>query len=253
MLTILSVIAYLFLQMCIVWLIYRALNNPAVVDVSWAIGLTVCGLIYLFPWHQSSIALLTVMILLAWGLRLAGYLWYTRIRIGLVDKRYLTLSENWKIAKSLGFFLNFQLQAIFIVILSLPFYFIGRSLSAFSGGTLLFLGISLMGIIGESIADRQLQNFKKQSPGQVCNVGLWRYSRHPNYFFEWLVWLGFAGVAVWQGGASWLALLSPLLLYLLMTRITAPLTEQGSLQSKGARYQAYQAKTALFFLWPPKK
>lgn len=84
----------------------------------------------------------------------------------------------------------------------------------------------------KSLADFQLQSFKTRHTGKVCDVGLWFYSRHPNYFFEWVTWCAFAGFA-FSAPLGWLAWISPLALFIIMTRITAPLTEKGSIESRG--------------------
>lgn len=239
--------SYLVFQMSFVWLVYRLLKNPSVVDVGWSIGLMVSGLIYIC--HQPINFRLIVLssLLMLWALRLGGYLWYTRIRTRDIDKRYLQLSSNWKMAKSLGFFLNFQLQGIFIFIMSTVFL-----VSAFDSPNYMsfldYLGsmLVIVGVIGESIADLQLYHFRNTRRGKVCDVGLWHYSRHPNYFFELLVWCGFTLFALhnWYG---WVGFISPLWLYIMFTKITIPITERGSIKSKGQGYIDYQKKTAKIF------
>ena len=111
------VLFYLVLQMCFMWMVYRVLKNPSVVDASWSIGLMMSGLIYLGLMPLTPRNAVVSALLILWALRLAGYLWYTRIHQGHVDKRYTALSNNWKINKSLGFFLNFQLQGLLIFIM----------------------------------------------------------------------------------------------------------------------------------------
>jgi steroid 5-alpha reductase family enzyme len=107
---------------------------------------------------------------------------------------------------------------------------------------------------GEAVADRQLKAFK-HDPGnrdQVCAIGLWRYSRHPNYFFEWLFWTGIALVA-WPSPQGEYGILAPLLMLIFLGGITGiPPTERQSLRSKGERYRKYQETTSAFFLWPPR-
>lgn len=244
---ILLVLAFLVCHMCLIWIWYRVTNNPSVVDVGWASALTLSGLIYLaYPglnFRQSILALLLVV----WGVRLGGYLWWTRIRHKIVDKRYLTLSNDWKIAKPLGFFLNFQLQGILALLISSVWYFAAQVKgSSLSWIDWLALGWFLIALALETVADHQLQQFKKSNPGQVCNVKLWAYSRHPNYFFEWLIWCAFTLFAL-QTPLGWIAVISPITLYLIMTQLTAPLTEKGSLESRGKRYEEYQKVTPLFF------
>jgi len=246
---VLLVIVYLviFIHMFLVWIWYRLRKNPSVVDVGWASGLTLSGFVYLLSQEWSSRHYFMGVILLVWGLRLGGYLWYTRIRHGIVDKRYTKLSEDWKIAKPLGFFLNFQLQGVFIFIISLPWYFAALAKTTVPGilDYIAFL-LAVFAIFFESLADYQLHQFKKSHHGELCQSGLWNYSRHPNYFFEWLTWCAFTLFA-FSSPYGWLALISPLTLYLIMTRITGPITEQSSIESKGEVYRHYQKSTPMFF------
>ena len=249
LITLLITIAYLFLQMCAVWVLYRIYNNPSIVDASWPLGLMVAGLIYLFTSILTTRKMIVAMLLVIWALRLAGYLWYTRLRVGHIDKRYTNISNQWKMSQSLGFFLNFQLQALLIFIVSFIFFFIGTSqLETLSTIDLLAIIVVLVGIMGETISDLQLRHFKKKYSGEVCNVGLWSYSRHPNYFFDWLSWVGFTLFAL-QSNLGCLSLISVALLYIIFTRITGPITEYGSIQSRGQAYLDYQKKTSMFFPW----
>ncbi len=244
---------YLVLQMCFVWVIYRVLKNPSVVDASWSIGLMISGLIYLETMPITPRKTVVGALIIVWALRLAGYLWYTRIYQGHRDKRYTELSNKWKINQSLGFFLNFQLQGLLIFIISFVFYLISNSKN--SSLTLIdrmAIVIVLVGVIGETVADLQLYRFKARKKGAVCNIGLWNYSRHPNYFFDWLTWLGFT-VFAFQSTNGYLGMISLLLLYLIFTQITGPLTEHGSVQSRGQKYIDYQKQTSMFFPWFNKK
>lgn len=244
---ILAVIGYVFIQMCLVWVLYKILKNPSVVDVSWSIGLMMSGLIYLLNAPSNGKIIVICMLLVIWALRLSAYLWYTRIRHGHVDKRYTKLSDNWKINKSLGFFLNFQLQGALILIISSVFFWIADvkdyqlsllNIAAFA--------IIIIGILGETLADWQLQIFRKKHKGEVCNHGLWNYSRHPNYFFDWLTWLGFAILAL-QAKYGYIGLLAPMMMYIIFTKMTGPMTERGSINSRGQKYLDYQKNTPMFF------
>ncbi|QRN04030.1 DUF1295 domain-containing protein [Legionella sp. MW5194] len=236
-----------FLHMTFMWLWYRSTNNPSVVDVGWALGLTISGLVFLNAEPLSTRNMILSVLLFLWGLRLGLFLWLTRIRKGIVDKRYLTLSQDWKIAKPLGFFLNFQLQGFFILLLSLPWFLVALSPQT-KPGWLDYAAVllALVSLGAETLADYQLQVFKKGHPGKVCNQGLWSYSRHPNYFFEWLIWLSFS-LFSFSHAFGWLGLISPLTLYVLMTRITGPMTEEGSRQARGQAYLDYQKNTPFFF------
>jgi steroid 5-alpha reductase family enzyme len=182
-----------------------------------------------------------------WGIRLGGYLWWTRIRQKKVDKRYITLSQSWTMRQSLGFFLHFQLQGLFIFVVSISWYFISLN-PAKTINTIDVFGLILfiVALSLESLADIQLQAFKKNQPGRVCDEKLWRLSRHPNCFFDWLTWCSFTLFALPSpyGGVS---ILSPIALYVIMVFMTIPITERESINSRGQAYLEYQSKTPKFF------
>lgn len=246
---IILVFAYLLLQMCVVWIIYRIIKNPSVVDTSWSIGLMVSGLIYLWSIPPTPRSTLISILLILWAFRLGGFLLYTRILQGHRDKRYSELANHWKINQALGFFLNFQLQGLLIFIISLIFLFISNTNNSTLNLTdAIAMVIVIIGIVGESLADLQLSQFKRRQKGALCNTGLWGYSRHPNYFFDWVTWLGFT-VFAFQSPKGYLGTVSLLTLYLIFTQITGPLTERGSVKSRGQKYIDYQKQTSMFFPW----
>jgi steroid 5-alpha reductase family enzyme len=121
--------------------------------------------------------------------------------------------------------------------------------------------ILFVGIGGESLADAQLKRFRENpaNKGRVCDSGLWRWSRHPNYFFEWFGWLAYPVIAIstdyplsypW----GWATLLAPLFMYWILVHVTGvPPLEQQMLRSRGERYRDYQARTSMFFPLPPRK
>lgn len=251
--TIAIVFFYLVFQMCFVWMVYRVLKNPSVVDASWSIGLLISGLIYLGSSPITPRSAIVGALLTLWALRLAGHILYTRIFQGHVDKRYTELSNSWKINQALVFFLNFQLQGLLIFIISFLFYFISNTNnSSFSFIDVMAIIMVFVGVFGETVADLQLSRFKVHHKGGVCNIGLWNYSRHPNYFFDWFTWLGFTVFAV-QSHYGYLGLISLLVLFLIFTQITGPLTERGSVKSRGQKYIDYQKSTSMFFPWFKKK
>jgi steroid 5-alpha reductase family enzyme len=121
--------------------------------------------------------------------------------------------------------------------------------------------ILLVGITGEALADAQLKNFRGDpaNKGRVCDAGLWRWSRHPNYFFEWFGWLAYPVIALsaddplrYPWGLA--ALLAPAFMYWILVHVTGiPPLEAQMLRSRGARYRAYQLRTSMFFPLPPQK
>ena len=247
----LSVAIYLSVQMLVVWLIAMYLKNPSVVDVAWAFGIMVSAGIYLFTGEITTRNLLIFALVLVWSIRLSGFILFTRISKGHIDQRYLNLSKNWKIKKSLGYLLNFQLQAFLSWVLAIAFLFPGTSTElTLSTIDLIITAVIILSIAGEAVADHQLQRYKASQQGGVCNIGLWQYSRHPNYFFEWLIWCGFCAFAL-RSTYGCFALLSPLMLYIILNYVTGPLTEKGSLKARGDAYRDYMKKTPMF--WPSLK
>jgi steroid 5-alpha reductase family enzyme len=123
-----------------------------------------------------------------------------------------------------------------------------------------FIGalIFVVAIAGEAIADRQLKNFRATLAGRgVCDIGLWRWSRHPNYFFEWFGWLGYAAIAIAPGGGyawGYLALAGAACMYWLLVYVSGiPPLEAHMLQTRGEAFRSYQARTSAFFPWPPRR
>lgn len=243
-----TVALIIFIYMCLIWLWYLYTKNPSVVDVGWASGLTLSGLTYLYQHGATPRTIVLGLALLAWGVRLGGYLWWTRIRPKHIDKRYQALSASWQVSQALGFFANYQLQGLLIFLVSLCWYFIAANPSPQPTVIdITALILFMIALFFETLADHQLQAFRKAHPGQVCNEKLWRYSRHPNYFFEWLIWCAFS-LCAFPTSYAMAALISPLTLYLIMNYVTIPLTERESIKSRGEAYLKYQSVTPAFFL-----
>lgn len=245
-------ILMLIFVLCI-WGWYLHSHNPSIVDVCWSIGIFLSGSINLFmqqDWQHSSIRSQAAwFLLLTWATRLASYLWLTRIAKNHQDPRYETLSKNWQISKHFGFLLNYTLQGFLMMIVALPFLFIPNNLSQyFSIVDYFAVTLIIIALFGEGIADWQLNQFKKHSPKMVCNVGLWQYSRHPNYFFEWLIWIGFSLLAI-NSAYGYVALISPLVLLAIFVFITGPITERQSLKSRGEAFVQYQKSTSFIVPW----
>lgn len=245
-----------FFTMAIAWWISIKNDNASIVDPIWAGTFSVISLEYAlfspgFFWRKL---LLFAMVFL-WSQRLALHL-ALRLRkhFPQEDKRYQLFRQKWGL-KTLRFFGFFQLQGLSIFILSVPFLYAYRNPSH-TISILEWISVLVWTIAwtGETLSDIQLRNFKAsaQNLGQVCNAGLWKYSRHPNYFFEWLNWCAFAlFIAASPGGQ--VAFYCPFLMLYLLLRVTGiPLLEQLAIQSKGDLYLRYQKTTPMFFPWFPR-
>ena len=189
-----------------------------------------------------------------WGSRLALHLWH-RVRSEPEDGRYQHLRRHWNghQGKIFGFF---QFQALLIVLFALPFVAVSINPQPQGWGWLIAaVAMWLLSVSGESIADRQLARFRANpaNKGKTCRDGLWRYSRHPNYFFEWLHWFTYVLLAV-QSPLWWLAWSGPLVMYVFLRWVSGiPFTEAQALRSRGEDYREYQRTTPMLFPWFPSR
>jgi steroid 5-alpha reductase family enzyme len=245
------------LLMLLLWLVHLGTGNAAIVDAGWAGGLAMLGVLYAALgggyWLRSAIIGTMAGV---WGLRLAIYLLATRIIGHPEEGRYQELRRQWKTNISSKFLLFFEFQASLCVVLATPFLMAARDVTP-SITPLEWIAVALwtLAMAGEAAADTQLNKFKSDpsNRGRTCQVGLWRYSRHPNYFFEWLIWVAFALFALGSPGGYW-GLLSPLLILYFVLRVTGiPATEAQALRTRGEEYRRYQQTTSAFVPWPPKE
>lgn len=244
----------LFSLMCIIWLWFRKIQNAAVVDVGWGNGFAIMAVVAWFladGWADRK--LLVAALVVFWGERLTVHLLVDRVLGGKPeDGRYTQMRERWKTNLNAKFFGFFQFQTLLVVMLSLPFTIAmlnpePRFTMFDAAGTMLWL----FGLVGETVADAQLKRFKSrpESKGKTCREGLWNYSRHPNYFFEWVIWGGY-GVIALGAPMGWLGLISPLAMMYILTRLTGiPLTEEQALRTRGDDYRDYQRTTSAFIPW----
>jgi steroid 5-alpha reductase family enzyme len=240
--------------MAVLWGVHLALRNAAIVDVGWAAGLPVIATFSAWSLGGGWRAWLLAVMVGVWGTRLALYLLRTRVIGQPEEGRYVALRRSWKTHLAAKFFLFFQAQAVLDVVLAAPFFLAARHQGP--PGPLEWSAVALWcaALAGEATADRQLDRFKRDpaNRGRVCADGLWRYSRHPNYFFEWLIWVSYALYAT-ASPLGWIGWLSPaIILYFLLRFTGIPATEAQALRSRGDAYRAYQRATSAFVPWFPK-
>jgi steroid 5-alpha reductase family enzyme len=245
------------MAMAVVWLVAMRIRNAGIVDVAWAASFSLLAFFFAAtgPGAIHRRLLIGGMMLL-WSARLAFHL-YRRVRRlhPAEDSRYEQLRKEWAPDADRRFFVFFQAQGLSNVLLSAPIFV--ACLNRTPGiAALEWIGTALwvIAVSGETIADRQLERFKKDpaNRGRTCRVGLWRYSRHPNYFFEWLVWVAYFAFALPSPG-GWLTVFCPLVILYLLLRVTGiPRTEIEALKSRGDEYREYQRTTSAFFPLPPR-
>jgi steroid 5-alpha reductase family enzyme len=246
------------LLMAVIGRIAVRIGNAGIVDIAWSAGCAPMATFFalLSDGFWLRRALIAVLVSL-WSLRLGGYL-YVRVMSHhpKEDRRYAELRKAWGSSVNRNMFWFFEMQALLLAILSVPFLLICLNPEPqvkpweFAGILVFMIALS-----GESLADRQLARFRAApaNKGKVCDVGLWRLSRHPNYFFEWMVWVAYLILAC-AAPFGWIAVYCPALMLFFLLRVTGiPMTERLSLQSKGQAFADYQKRTSAFVPWFPKR
>lgn len=238
-----------------VWAWQLRTQNAGMVDPVWAFSLGVVALLYAWLGTGSTPARVLVGVGGAlWGCRLGWHLW--RRNAGKPeDARYRKLREQWGTATPRKMFGFFQLQAagsmLLAVAFAVPSY---RADAPGMAAMLAAVVLWLISVAGEALADRQLRTFAADPAhhGQTCRAGLWRYSRHPNYFFECVHWLAYVPLAVGAPWA-WLTLLPPVLMAWLLLKVSGIPMLEAHMRATRADYADYARTTSVLIPWPPRR
>lgn len=240
--------------MFLAWAVQTRTRNAGIVDAVWAFGVAFAGVFYAATgagpgWMKVVLAAVAA----GWFLRLGTHITRRMLKERSEDGRYAAMRHWLGDRSGIGFFVFFQLQAGFIVLFSLPYLLLANAPGPDPMFTAAGVVIVLVAWLGESTADRQLHEFRSDpaNRGLTCRSGLWRYSRHPNYFFEWLHWFAYPvmGIGTPYGHLLWLAPLLMLIFLVLVTGI--PFTEQQAIRTRGDDYRKYQRQTSAFIPWRP--
>lgn len=253
---------FLSLWMAMSWWMQRETGKSGWIDTFWSYGIGIAGvmLALLVP-VAGAVSMTPRQWLVAglctiWSGRLGTHI-LTRTLAGGDDPRYAQLKKEWKKSAQQRLFWFLQIQALCGFVLALAVFIAAQNpLPALRAIDWIGAALLIVAIVGEGIADRQLKAFvaDKKNKGKVADIGLWSYSRHPNYFFEWLGWFAYVLIAFNASGNYWwwpLALLAPAMMYWLLVHASGiPPLEQHMLRTRGVKFRAYQQSVNAFFPGP---
>ena len=237
------------------WLLQLRTRNAGLVDPIWAFTLGALAVVYAAAGSAPAEV--------RWALGLMGGLWGARLGLHLwarnagkpEDFRYAQFRAQWGAAANRNMFWFFQFQNVFTLLLSASaFMAVAWRADAPPAAAFVLAGaLWVVAVAGEGLADRQMERFRANpmNKGRVCRDGLWRYSRHPNYFFECVHWLAYVPLA-WGAPWGWLALAAPLIMAALLMKLSGvPLLEEEMLKRKPG-YAEYVRTTSALIPWPPR-
>lgn len=255
------VLGFAIVLFAVLFAVQRRTGDAGIVDVGWSYGVAL-GAIFCAATGSGSVVYRVVIgaMIGFWGLRLGTHILVDRVLSGHEDGRYQMAREKFGERIQSFLFWFYQAQAVTVPLLCLAPIAVAATTEP-TLGPLAYarIGVYALAIGGEWVADRQLARFKKSPASKgadgrsrTCRVGLWRYSRHPNYFFEWLLWVAYALVA--SASSLWyLALVPVVVMYLLLTKVTGiPPTEARAVITRGEDYRQYQRTTSAFIPWFPR-
>jgi steroid 5-alpha reductase family enzyme len=240
--------------MAVAWRVQLTTGNTGWIDVFWTFGLgavaMIAGLVSFSngPWPHIRQVIVAILVAV-WSLRLG---WHILMRTRAVgdDPRYRQLITKWGTDAARQMFWQLQKQAAISLVLAISIVLAAQNPhQGLRTQDVLGLATLIAAIVGEAASDHQLRRFKVDPANRnsVCNVGLWRWSRHPNYFFEWLCWLAYPGYNPY----GWLALFAPACMYWVLVYVSGiPPLEEHMLRSRGEMFRAYQRRTRAFFPFP---
>jgi len=247
--------AKIILAYAIIWfLISIIIRRNDIVDIAWGLGYIVLVIYYLVSQEPSARAIILYSMIFIWGMRLAIHI-LIRNKGKKEDLRYLNWRNQWgKFSYIRSFFQVFILQGLLLLIIISPVTIVSANPQPALGVfDLAGVIIWIIGFYFEAVGDYQLFKFKKNSSnkGEIITIGLWKYSRHPNYFGEVTMWWGIFVVALPSPYGIY-ALISPILITLLMLFVSGvPMLEKRYINNPD--YQIYMGKTSRFIPLPQRK
>jgi steroid 5-alpha reductase family enzyme len=241
----------------VLWAVSLVLRDASIVDVFWGTGFVfVAWTAYALADGSQDRALLLALLVTAWGLRLTAHLAHRNLGKG-EDYRYAEMRRRHGDAWPLrSLFVVFWLQGALIWVVSLPVQVAMADPTPAGLGVLDWVGTAVwaVGLTFEAVGDWQLSRFKADpaNRGKVMDRGLWRYTRHPNYFGDFCVWWGIWLVAL-TAGSTWWTVVGPAVMSVLLIRVSGVALLERSLSRRRKGYADYVARTSAFFPRPPRR
>lgn len=242
--------------MLLVWAVAYRIGKTSIVDVVWSLLIFAAAILYFLIFQpQPPVSIFYLFLVAFWALRLSSHIFVRSLGHG-EDPRYQELRKQWGAEEKKRMLIFYLQQGCAAWVFSGPFLVMfANPLGLFQLWQVMGVMIWIVAFNGESIADAQLLKFKRDAAnqGRVCKAGLWKFSRHPNYFFEWLNWVAFAWLAMPHEG-GWLTSICPVVMYYFLNRVSGiPYAEKQALRSRPAEYAEYQRTTPAFFPGFPRK
>jgi steroid 5-alpha reductase family enzyme len=242
--------------MVVLWLISIVIKDVSIVDPAWGPAFVLVALIAALAGDGCLGRRWLLFALTAvWGLRLGWHLVRRKLREPEEDRRYVSMRERegarfvpWSLVAIFGF------QGLLVLIVSLPIQVAAGRPGALGAAIIPGIVVYAVGLFFETVGDAQLTRFKSDpgSKGQVMDQGLWRYTRHPNYFGDFCVWWGLWLIALTAGG-TWWTLIGPVVMSVLLIRVSGAALLERDMAQRRPQYVDYIKRTSAFFPWPPRK
>lgn len=234
------------------FIISIAYKRNDVADMAWGLGFIFVAWFTFLIFGSSSKALLVNSLVTIWGIRLASHI-YRRLKTKPEDARYKAWRESWNNFYLRSYLQVYLLQGLFMFLISIPVIFINKMTGDIALIDLIGTLVWIFGFYFESTADRELSEFVKnpENKGKLMDKGLWKYSRHPNYFGEVMQWWGIFLVGVFTKG-GFLTIIGPLTITFLILFVSGvPLLEKK--YAGRPDFEEYKKRTSVFIPLPPKK
>lgn len=250
-----SILLILLISYILLFLLSIRLKDNSIVDVFWSIGFMITAVVTYIEWIQGLVQSLVTILVLIWGIRLSSHIGFRKLLERKEDPRYAKWREEWWNGWYFyirSFLQVYILQMILLLVVAIAIIIVNLYGTVNYNSWITYIGVSvaLFGLIFESIADRQLAEFiKTKKPGEIFISGLYRYSRHPNYFGESMFWLGISLIAIQY---SYFGLISWIVITILLLFVSGVPLQEARYAGR-PNWEEYKARTSVFVPWFTKK